>query len=204
MNTIKKTIRMNKLYISILFIITFISCSNNELLYKIIVYEPQRKDNLYDQSPIIIPIKNNKDSVYYCTSPSLFYNKVGIFLFTETEFSKKLYNKITRHDYINVSDSIFLEIKKENNIITEDKEVLDIYKKQGILEVLKKYTNEHGEISYKNTSFDRVNYIYYLAFINDIYFFWDDEGGPGYFLDNSIIEQIKSNNESALKSGLIY
>lgn len=195
MSIIKKIIETRELIVIVLTLTTLISCGDNDLLYKIIVYSPKSMDNYYDQSPVIIPICNNKDSVYCCTTPSSFYNKIGILILTEEEFSKKLYNKIITNKFIQVSDNVYNEIKNDGDIVIEDEELLEIYKSEGIFNILNKYTDENGGIDYKKTSIERINYIYYLAFINNIHFYWADEGGPGYFLDNTILNQIKKNSD---------
>ncbi|WP_106830737.1 hypothetical protein [Parabacteroides pacaensis] len=185
---------MNKEIVIALLMVLVVSCQKKDMLYYITV-EDSNIMNCYNQAPIIIPICNEKDSVYCCTLPRDFYYRVGIYLFTEEEFSKMLYKRMVENDFIRVSDSVFMEMENEEEIVKEDEEVLKIYKTQGILKVLEKYTNQYGKIPYKETPMDRINYIYYLAFINHIYFYWDDEGGPGYFLDHTILKQIKKENE---------
>ena len=193
--SIKGGANMNKRIVIVLLMAMAVSCHQKDMLYNITVYDSNSIDNCYNEAPIIIPICDGRDSVYCCTLPRVFYNKVGIYLFTEEEFSKMLYKRIVENDFIKVSDSVFMEIKNEEEIVKEDEEILNMYKTQGILKVLEKYTNQYGEIPYETTSIDRINYIYYLAFINHIYFYWDDEGGPGYFLDHTILKQIKKDNE---------
>ena len=195
MNITKERMRLNKEIICILLMVWIVSCHQNDMLYNITVYDSNSIDNCYNQSLIIIPIYNGRDSVYCCTLPRSFYYRVGIYLFTEEEFSKMLYKRIVENNFIKVSDSVFMELKNEKKIIKEDEEILKIYKTQGILKVLEKYTNQYGELFYESTPIDIRNYIYYLAFINHIYFYWDDEGGPGFFLDHTILKQIKKDNE---------
>lgn len=193
--SIKGRTNMNKRLIYILLMVMAISCHRNDSLYNITVYDSNSIANCYNESLIIIPICNGRDSVYCCTLPRSFYYRVGIYLFTEEEFSKRLYKRIVENDFIQVSDSVFMEIKNEKEIVKEDEEVLKVYKTQGILKVLEKYTNQYGKMPRETTSRDTKNYIYYLAFINHIYFYWEDEGGPGFFLDYTILQQIKKDSE---------
>ncbi|WP_106830745.1 hypothetical protein [Parabacteroides pacaensis] len=195
MNITKEKMRLNKEIICILLMVLAISCQQKDMLYYITVYDSNSIDNCYNQSLIIIPIYNGKDSVYCCTLPRSFYNKVGIYLFTEEEFSKMLYKRMVENDFIRVSDSVFMKLRDEEKIVKEDEEVLKVYETQGILKVLEKYTNQYGEIPYETTSRERINYIYYLAFINHIYFYWEDEEGPGFFLGDALLKQIKKDNE---------
>lgn len=73
---------MNKGIVMVLLMVLAVSCQQKDILYYITV-DDSNTMNCYNQAPIIIPICNEKDSVYCCTLPRSFYNKVGIYLFTE-------------------------------------------------------------------------------------------------------------------------
>lgn len=186
MTTTRKA-KINNVFILIL--LSLISCKTEKEqdLYNVIVYDPKNNLYNYQEVPIIIPIYNNKDSVYCCSSPIEFYNNLGVYIIDYECFTKKLYNCIIDNEYIQVSDSFFASLKKRSHIIIEDPQVKKIYQEEGIDGVIKKYVNKYGEISYEDHSLSTIYYIYYLCFINNIYFYWADEGGPGYFIDATIV-----------------
>lgn len=186
MTTTRKA-KINNVFILIL--LSLISCKtdNEQDLYKVIVYD--YKNNLYNRYnvPIIIPIYNNEDSVYCCSTSKGFYDNSGIYIINYEDFTKKLYHYIVNNKHIQVSDSFFESLKEKSRIIIEDPQVKKIYQEEGIDGVIKKYVNKYGEISYEDHSLSTIYYIYYLCFINNIYFYWADEGGPGYFIDATIV-----------------
>ena len=159
----------------------FIACGyNKDELYNIVVHE---KNEGYDamESPIIIPVTDGKDSVYCCKSPLQFYADMEVFIIGETEFTLMLYKNITNNTYTLISSSLIKQYNFEGDIVIENMEMKDIYEKKGIQYLLKRYLTKYGKMPYDVLSIREINYLYYLSFMNGIYYYFSDEDG-GYYV----------------------
>lgn len=165
-------------------IILLVSCNytnKNNSLYNAVMtdfYFP-------DSPPLIIPVTNyQKDSMLCCMSSEEFYHRLNIKIVNIADFKKLLYEQIKSNSYIQLDTLLYTEIK-DCCQVEEDTIIKELYLQQGIEEVLNRYLDSHGALRYlSKDSHINYKYIIYLSFLNNIFYYWDDETG-GLFKEKS-------------------
>jgi len=184
MTIINKTIDI----ILFLFIVTVVcSCkkdSESQKLYDVIM------EDFYfpDSPPLVVSIQSpESDSILCCLSSHSLYEMMNIKIVPEDSFKEELFHNISQQKTITV-DSILFEKLNRIARVDVDSVMLNLYNHKGINGVLNESLDSFGAIYYtSNTSKERykkVRYIIYLSFINEIYFYWDDETGGLFVMDS--------------------
>lgn len=184
MATITKKNRI-VLYLSItIMLCSCINQSKNIELYNVIMedfYSP-------NSPPLIISIKNlDGDSISCCMSSQSLYQMMNIKIISEDTFKKELFNYISQNKPVPVENNLFEELN--NSIrIEKDSAISNLYSSKGIDAVLKETLDSFGAICYTSNLSDinikQVHYIIYLSFINNIFFYWDDETGGLFVMES--------------------
>ncbi len=138
----------------------------------------------FNENPdIVIPICYQEDSLYIVNTSVNLYNELNMKICSLKEFQEKLYRLIINHEYLEVSESYFkvLEQRKIQRINRID----SVYQKTGIKGVIRKFTSENGALFsldsevYKEdcplSDCKDMNYVIYLCFQHNLFFWWDCE-----------------------------
>ena len=173
------------------------SCKNesaNQKLYDVIM------EDFYfpDSPPLIVSIKSpESDSILCCLSSHSLYEMMNIKIVSEDSFKEELFHNISQQKTITVDSLLFESLNRTARVET-DSILLNLYNLKGINGVLNETLDPQGAIFYTSDASEKrymkVRYIIYLSFINNIYFYWDDETG-GLFIMDSYREKLKNKHE---------
>ena len=150
--------------------------SENPSLYRYMLNGADATVGCNNDIYLIIPVCCNGDSMDCVKNVCSFYYELNIKILEKKEFTIRLYDHIVKNEYIEVDTTCYKYLQYYAKV-EEDTVIKSLYDREGIDAVIDEYLDECGILeSLENRKEDmNYDYIVYLCFQHNIYFFWDDE-----------------------------
>lgn len=132
-----------------------------------------QEDTSFDVYVCVPIISDGKDSITVCNSLGWFYDFQNMKLMSEKEFYSELHRYIEIKECVEVDSALYNKLYRYH--VKVDSAMLQIYKKNGINELLNKYAKkDSGEFYFYlfDNSVNQFNldYLLYLCSLHHIYF----------------------------------